>query len=65
MGTASSGSGKKYYPDWLGDDTCKNDGGAPQYMVQNPSLWLTDTLAKCCKNFSASVEMQSLKHTSF
>jgi hypothetical protein len=54
MGGSSSGSsGTKYYPDWLGDDTCKNDGSAPDYMVQNPSMWLHDTLADCCsKNYS-------------
>ena len=48
MGSTSSSSGTSYYADWLGDDTCKNDGGAPPYMVQNPTLWLYDTLAECC-----------------
>jgi hypothetical protein len=42
-----------YYPDWLGDDTCVNDGSAPDYMVNNPTTWLHDTLESCCsKNYS-------------
>lgn len=45
----AAGSGNKYYADWLGDDTCKNDGRAPAYMVSNPTLWLYDTLSECCK----------------
>lgn len=53
MGSGSSSSGGKYYADWLGDDTCKNDGSAPSYMVSNPSMWLHDTLADCCaKNYN-------------
>eukprot|EP00804_Cyclotella_cryptica_P017072 CCRYP_003317-RA/>CCRYP_003317-RA protein AED:0.06 eAED:0.06 QI:0/1/0.5/1/1/1/2/198/460 len=52
MGTSSATSGNKYYPDWLGDDTCKNDGAAPTYMAQNPTMWLHDTLSSCCtKNY--------------
>ena len=49
MGTTSSTSTGKYYPDWLGDDTCKNDGSAPEYMILNPTMWLHDTLSDCCK----------------
>lgn len=52
MGTSAGNSGGKYYPDWLGDDTCKNNGAAPTYMVQNPTMWLHDTLEACCdKNY--------------
>lgn len=52
VGSAASNSGQKYYPDWLGDDTCKNDGAAPTYMVKNPNMWLQDTLSDCCtKNY--------------
>eukprot|EP00956_Cyclotella_meneghiniana_P034765 scaffold108040_cov122-Cyclotella_meneghiniana.AAC.5 len=46
--SSSSSSGTSYYPDWSGDDTCKNDGQAPPYMVGNPTLWLHSTLAECC-----------------
>ena len=49
MGTTASTSTSKYYPDWLGDKTCKNDGSAPEYMVLNPTMWLHDTLSDCCK----------------
>lgn len=49
MGTAASTSTGQFYPDWLGDDTCKNDGSAPEYMALNPTMWLHDTLSDCCK----------------
>jgi hypothetical protein len=53
MGSAGSTSGDKFYPDWLGDDTCKNDGAAPTYMALDPAMWLHDTLSECCaKNYS-------------
>lgn len=53
MGSSAGNSGGKYYPDWLGDDTCVNDGSAPDYMVNNPDMWLHDTLESCCsKNYS-------------
>ena len=45
MGT----TGRKYYPDWTGDDTCKNDGEGPTYMALNPTVWLHESLAECCK----------------
>ena len=48
LGTSAGTSGRKYYPDWLGDNTCKNNGAAPTYMVQNPAMWLSDTLEACC-----------------
>jgi hypothetical protein len=52
IGSSSASSGSKYYPDWLGDDTCKNDGAAPSYMAQNPTMWLHDTLSSwCTKNY--------------
>jgi hypothetical protein len=52
MGTAASTSAGKYYPDWLGDNMCKNDGAAPTYMTLNPTMWLHDTLSDCCtKNY--------------
>jgi len=52
--TATASSGKKYYADWTsGDDTCKNDGAAPEYMINNEKTWLWDTLSDCCeKHFS-------------
>jgi hypothetical protein len=46
VGGWASGSGLKYYADWLGDDTCKNDGNAPAYSEFNycqimfPNLFL-------------------------
>lgn len=49
LGGSAASSGNKYYADWVGDDTCKNDGRAPQYMVLNPTVWLYDTLSKCCE----------------
>ncbi|KAL7516014.1 hypothetical protein ACHAWX_001073 [Stephanocyclus meneghinianus] len=51
LGSSSVTSEKKYYPDWLGDDTCKNDGAAPTYMVDNPTIWLHDTLSSCCSRY--------------
>lgn len=50
MGSSSGTSSQKFYADWLGDDTCKNDGKAPTYMVLNPSVWLYETLSDCCKS---------------
>ena len=41
-------TGRKYYPDWTGDDICKNDGEGPTHMTLNPSIWLHDTLSECC-----------------
>jgi hypothetical protein len=53
MGTSTGGSGKQYYADWLDSDTCVNDGSAPTYMVQNPTMWLFESLSACCtKNYS-------------
>jgi hypothetical protein len=48
--TATASSGKKYYADWTsGDETCKNDGKAPEYMINNEATWLWDQLADCCE----------------
>eukprot|EP00956_Cyclotella_meneghiniana_P025357 scaffold52698_cov55-Cyclotella_meneghiniana.AAC.2 len=50
--SSASSSGVKYYADWLADvRTCKNDGLAPQYMVDQASLWLYDDLDSCCERF--------------
>jgi hypothetical protein len=48
MGESMGTTGNKYYPDWTGDDICKNDGEGPTYMALNPTMWLHDTLAECC-----------------
>ena len=49
---SDSGSGDKYYADWTsGDDTCKNDGNAPDYMVNADAVWLYDDLNSCCEQF--------------
>ena len=46
----AANSGEKWYADWTSDDqTCKNDGNAPAYMVDNESQWLHDDRDKCCK----------------
>ena len=50
MGDGSVTSEDLYYADWLNDNTCKNDGWAPAYMLSNPTLWLHDTLSSCCKS---------------
>ena len=49
---SSGGSGEKYYADWLSSvQTCKNDGLAPQYMVDLEAIWLFDDLDSCCDQF--------------
>lgn len=55
MGESMGTTGNKYYPDWTGDDICKNDGEGPTYMALNPTMWLHDTLAECCKSTSLAV----------
>mmetsp|Transcript_20073 Transcript_20073/g.42253 ORF Transcript_20073/g.42253 Transcript_20073/m.42253 type:complete len:568 (+) Transcript_20073:272-1975(+) len=38
-----------YYPDWEGENkSCKNDGGQPEYMSNNPTAWMFETLEACC-----------------
>ncbi|KAL3797982.1 hypothetical protein HJC23_013220 [Cyclotella cryptica] len=50
LGEDEAGSGEKWYVDWIsGDDTCKNDGKAPEYMIQQPSIWLFDKHEDCCE----------------
>lgn len=57
MGGSSSsasgaGSGTSWYADWTsGDETCKNDGNAPDYMVNNPTTWLYTTQESCCDRY--------------
>lgn len=46
--TVTQGSGL-YYADWLGLDTCVNDGKEPLYMQKNPTTWMFSTLDECCK----------------
>ena len=54
LGSASTASSGLYYPDY--DDSahiCKNDGNAPQYMTNYPSVWMHSTLLDCCNvNYS-------------
>ena len=45
-------SGDFYYPDWTsGDEGCKNDGNAPDYMVSNQATWLHTDKGDCCASF--------------
>lgn len=49
MGEQTGGSGKKWYPDWTSvEKTCKQDGGAPEYMLDATSL-LFDDQRDCCE----------------
>ena len=51
-GQSSISSGDKYYAAWeSGDEVCKNDGGAPEYMIENDAVWLFDDLDTCCETF--------------
>ncbi|KAL3798157.1 hypothetical protein HJC23_005718 [Cyclotella cryptica] len=39
-----------YYPDWEGANAgCLNDGKEPEYIANNPTLWMYKTLSECCK----------------
>eukprot|EP00970_Alexandrium_tamarense_P008152 scaffold1555_cov116-Alexandrium_tamarense.AAC.3 len=40
----------KFWPDWLGDDTCVFSEKYPQYMQLNPT-WTGSTLEDCCKRY--------------
>ncbi|EED86515.1 predicted protein [Thalassiosira pseudonana CCMP1335] len=40
----------KFWPDWLGDDTCVFNEEFPQYMQLNPS-WTGSTLEDCCRRY--------------
>ena len=51
-GDASGASGGLYYPDWTsGDEECKNDGNAPDYMVNNQNTWLYTDKGDCCARY--------------
>ena len=48
----SGGGTGRFYPDWEGNSgTCLEDGAQPMYMVNNPTLWLFDSLVECCLRF--------------
>eukprot|EP00956_Cyclotella_meneghiniana_P015505 scaffold23809_cov62-Cyclotella_meneghiniana.AAC.11 len=48
----SSASGANWYPDWTsGDDNCKADGKAPEYMVINSDTWLSNDRTDCCTRY--------------
>lgn len=40
-----------YFPDWLGVDTCINDGTAPPYMKKEPDDWMYTDLKDCCQAY--------------
>eukprot|EP00956_Cyclotella_meneghiniana_P019802 scaffold34431_cov24-Cyclotella_meneghiniana.AAC.2 len=41
-----------WYPDFTGSNTgCLRDGNEPLYMTQNPTVYLYNTKADCCKEF--------------
>eukprot|EP01082_Thalassiosira_pseudonana_P004230 g3727.t1 g3727 contig13:15864-17481(+) len=48
--TTTSTPEPKFWPDWLGDDTCVFNEKFPQYMQLNPS-WTGSTLEDCCKRY--------------
>eukprot|EP01082_Thalassiosira_pseudonana_P005220 g4797.t1 g4797 contig17:57986-65940(-) len=48
--TTTSTLEPKFWPDWLGDDTCVFNEEFPQYMQLNPS-WTGSTLEDCCKRY--------------
>jgi len=48
LNTPATLNSNLYYPDWEGDDTCKNGGGQPEFMNNAPELWMHSTLAACC-----------------
>jgi len=50
--SATGASGSFYYPDWTsGDEECKNDGKAPDYMVSNQATWLYTDKDDCCARY--------------
>jgi hypothetical protein len=51
--TRFGSSGSKWYADWTSseDQTCKNDGNAPEYMVKNGAAWLFEDQQACCTSF--------------
>jgi hypothetical protein len=41
-----------WYADWTSAvQTCKNDGNAPDYMVNNANAWMFKDRHDCCKSF--------------
>ena len=41
-----------WYADWIsGDEICKNDDKAPQYMKDDSNLWMFDNQDGCCNRF--------------
>ncbi|KAL3797965.1 hypothetical protein HJC23_013203 [Cyclotella cryptica] len=58
VGGEAADSGEKWYVDWtLGDNTCKNDGKAPDYMTQQSSIWLFDKQEDCLSSSFYSYDM--------
>ena len=52
IGDDSAGSGKLYYPDWTsGNEECKNDGEAPDYMIKKEATWMYSDKGDCCKTY--------------
>jgi hypothetical protein len=51
VGSSPSGSGSKYYADWLCDDTCKNDGNASTY-----SEFIAGALLFCSNKYILPVD---------
>jgi len=51
--TSAIVSTDKFYPNWEGNnpDICVQDGNEPIYMQRFPSLWMYDTLEKCCAHY--------------
>ncbi|EED86748.1 predicted protein [Thalassiosira pseudonana CCMP1335] len=54
-GTTSTGSSGLYYPNWSLESStehiCLNDGNEPDYMIYNPSLYMSSDLETCCKKY--------------
>jgi hypothetical protein len=41
-----------FYPDWYGDNLgCLNDGNPPEWIMANPSYYMSDKLEVCCIKF--------------
>lgn len=40
-----------FYPDWVTDEGCANDGNEPGYMSVNAGDYLYSTLDKCCNTY--------------
>jgi len=44
------GLSPNFYPDWGNSETCKNDGGEPAYMTNNPS-YFSSSMEECCERY--------------